>query len=138
MFLRSNPGRIFVRRSNLLSLQAPWSRHTSASANAMRRRLQKKASRTEHSIGHSSQQTARAEGGKPRYSAAMVFSKHLTGIGICCLSKKAVQLYTVNITIIHLNTKMSAKLRLKRWVDGKLSEFNRTSETGRRPVLKPQ
>ena len=52
----------------------------------------KKASRTEHSIGHSSQQTARAEGGKPRHSAAKVFSKHLTGIGTCCLSKKAVEL----------------------------------------------
>ena len=52
----------------------------------------KNASRTEHSIGHSSQQTARAEGGKPRYSAAKVFSKHLTGIGNCCLSKKAVKL----------------------------------------------
>lgn len=93
IFLRSNPRRIFVwRRSNLLSLQAPWSRHTSASANAMRRQLPKKASRTEHSIGHSSQQTARAEGGKPRHSAAKVFSKHLTGIGTCCLSKKAVEL----------------------------------------------
>ena len=112
IFLRSNPRRIFVwRRSNLLSLQAPWSRHTSASANAMRRQLPKKASRIEHSIGHSSQQTARAEGGKPRHAAAKVFSKHLTGISICCLSKKAVTV-NLNITIIHLDTKMSAKLRL--------------------------